>query len=275
MSHLPRRLPRDFTAQTLRLALAARPRYQPKSQGIFRMKSLFTIKRFAPIAIIGLASIGSLGAYAVTQNWFGGDVSANRVNDVFTVDTTGCTAHLPGIEQDQQQHAQFKIVKDTGLSAEELKNRVLQMCEFYAANDFYQTKTEFGPLLTQPQPNTDYWLYRSKIKAIDHNQVTLSIFGMAGAHAGTFSDVTLPIDTAATVYNQGAPASLRELAVGDSVVFVTKTPGSPQDIHSPGKDPITSETRIVSLFKTQYDMLDGVEHEKAFYEDNGIMPIAQ
>lgn len=247
-----RALSTNFTDRTLRRSILAKKHDIRRSQlrELFSMKNTRFMKQ--PVgALIAIALIitGGVGVYAAT-NWFNGDVKVASDQSIMAVDLTQCkTLSLPGIEPGTKE-AQFKILSEPHISAEDLQKRLLAQCELDAVRAKYDAAT------TNYQP--------SIIKAITPYQVTLETFWN-----GQFTEKVFSISNDTDFYDKGNLASQKNIHVGDTVVFVYDVP----ETLSEDQNPTDSVTTVKSIFKTQYDTKKAASMQKGFYEDNNIMPL--
>jgi hypothetical protein len=246
-----RALSTNFTEQTMRRSIMAKKRDIRRSQlrELFSMKNTRFIKQ--PIgALIAIALIitGGVGVYAAV-NWFNGDIKVASDRSIMTVDLTQCkTLSLPGIEPGAKE-AQFKILDERHISAEDLQKRLLAQCELDTARERFDATTNYQS---------------SIIKAITPYQVTLETFWN-----GQVTDKVFSISKDTNFYDKGTPARETDMRVGDTVLFAYER----SELAIETQNPLDGITTVKSIFKTQYDTKKAASTQKAFYEDNHIMPI--
>jgi hypothetical protein len=259
----PRRpLRTDFTAYTIRHAVTAKRRVANKQQiktffkEPFSMKSL-TFLRTAPGAVLAIAIIAttSAGAYALA-NWFNADVTVKQSSSVLSVDLSDCKGNPPpGIEPSANRHdIKFKILGSQHISATDLRQRLLTECEYQTVISFYHSKPA----------TVSAHLHTGKITTINGTQIHLTYHW-----GGTTKEKMFSLSPGYSIYNQGSPVTVRDLRVGDNVVFVTQAPPVQE-----GVDPFAATDEVFSIFKTQYDTSQALSASKnGFYDENNIMPL--
>lgn len=263
VSSEPRRpLQADFTAQTMKRAHVAKARRARKKQlqaigkGFFSMKSIKFLRTVPGAALaLAMAATGSVGAYALS-NWFNGEVTVRQNDSVLSVDLSSCKGDFPpGVDSTDRSNVQFKIVGNPHISADELQQQLLAECEFNAVLDFYKSN----------QATKDFYLPAGTIKHVNDGNVTITYLW-----GGEIQEKTYKFAESGSVYNEGAPAALKDLQVGDSVVFALELAAQPQE----GIDPFAQVGTVQSIFKTKYDTNQAPgTSKKGFYEGANIMPL--
>lgn len=211
-------------------------------------------------ALIALTvvTLGSVGAYAAV-NWFDGHVGVKTDGSVITIDLSSCkNAFLPGFSDTQDmKHVQFKVVGQPHISEPDLKQTLLTQCENDAVLDFYHSN-----------PTTkDVDLHSSKVIAVSSDSLTLSY-----TWGGETINKNFALTNGITFYNQGAPITVADIKVGQSVMFATP---HREGYIMEGVDPLQNVTSLVSVFVTQYDTTKAPSNGKHnfSYADNNIMPL--
>lgn len=263
LSEPKRALRSDFTAYTMRQAAIARRRVERKKQAITYAKDIFSIKstkyiRTAPGAALALAIVatGGAGVYALT-NWFGGDVTVSRPHpSVLSIDLSDCKGPLPaGVDSLDRSKVQFKILGDKHISEADLQRALLAQCELDAVRAFY-AEQPLGQGLA---------LYSGVITEMSDSTVTLSYQWASEHRVKSFS-----VAQDMTVYDQGKPAALADMQVGDTIVFAIKLAATPQE----DRNPIDDASEVQSFFRTYTDTRLALgSAKKGFYTDSNIMPL--
>lgn len=254
-------LPANFTEQTLRRAIRAKKQRQRKHwiERMFSMQTFAFLKKpVGALVAIALMIMSSASAYAAI-NWFNADVTVMSNDSIISVDLSEClpSAMPIGVATEDRKNIKFKITGQPHISAEELRQDMLERCEFRAVLDFYD----------QLLPERRSGIQSSPIKAINGNQITLERM-----ENGIREDVTLSIGDNTTAFERRQPINTSDLRVGDSVMYVYDTANLKENVN-----PLAENSMVVSIFRTQYDTREYVMPKMSslpnYFEKNNIIPI--
>jgi hypothetical protein len=254
-----RTLRSDFTKQTLRRSIAARKRVERQryTRRLITMDMKFMKQPVGALVALAVVILGSIGAYAA-MNWFNGDVRVTSNNSVMAVDLSQCTASQlpPGVEQtDDRKNVQFKILGTPHIDAATLQRKLLTKCESDSVSKFYAAHYPGQSIGTQP----------SIVKAITPYTITLEVLW-----ANQYTDKTFSIAQDTSFYALGQPSSLKDLKVGDTVIYAYD---HPTGIFDESKNPLNDVDGVRSVFKTQYDTKEAYGKNGLNYDDANIMPM--
>lgn len=283
----PRRpLRADFTAHTMRQALAAKRRAHITQQSNAFRKESFSMKSFkflrtAPGAALAVAIVATsgVGAYALVTNWFGATATNSRQSgNVISVDLSGCKADMPGVKTDQAGTAKFKITAAQHISPTDLQQELLASCEAYTVLQFYAQQSPYAAALTAPAPtNPDQaqdiynFQYGNIVSMNAGNTVTVD-YRQVGSN--DIQRATLPLTSDAKFYSQGAKVDKASVGAGDNVVLLTKWNGTAAEAIQKygGEQNMNPDSAVVSLYKTTNDVKNSMQ-QKDFFQKNGVQPL--
>lgn len=243
-------LPQDFTAKTLALSRLAQKRRDTSRAGSW-------FKRIVPAGAVVLAIITSSAGVYATANWFDGkvEVTTNETEGVIKVNALACQSQTPpGFEPTaDKSNLQFKTMRPDHISSDDLRELVLIGCEFSETATILQSEG-FSNVAS------------SEIVAIGPDHITLAFnLGPTAFHK------ELALDSDVKVWSLGQRAERAHLAVGDRVViayeFLNPLP------YVEDQNQWLRPMRLQALAKTYYDTRLAPQNSKAFYEENGIMPL--
>lgn len=248
----------NFTEQTLRRSVLARHHMMRRRQlkGLISMKIAVLKKPIGAFIALAFVVTVSVGVYAAA-NWFNGNVSVLSDNSVMSVDLSQCQSKLPpGVaDNTDSKKVQFKIVGEPHVDSSVLQKKLLIGCELDSVVAFYAN---------QPASKSDSHI-SSEVRTIGDHTVTLAV-----AFGGKQYDKTFILSPDATFYNKGQQTALKDVHVGDNVVFTYNFDASNW---AESEDPLNEVSTIKSIFVTQYDTRQAPENSKNFYVQNNIMPV--
>lgn len=221
------------------------------------MNTRFVKQPLGALIAVAIVIVGSVGTYAA-MNWFNGEVRVASEDSVMSVDLSRCAASQlpPGVEQtDDRKNVQFKIMGTPHIDAPALQHKLLTQCESDVVSDFY----------TAHYPGQKIGTHPSTVKAITPYTITLEVLW-----ENRYTDKTFSITQDTSFYTLSQPSNLKDLKVGDTVVYAYDLTGSYID---ETKNPMNTVDSVKSVFKTQYDTKDTYGKAGLDYATANIMPM--
>lgn len=257
----PTQLPVDFTRQTLQKAVAARARHRTASTSRSKYAKQRHLRlRYKPAIILLLAIfiiLSSAGTYAAVNVWFGGSANITREGDIITLSQVGCHSGAginTSLIKDPSGKAQFRVLRDTAITQQDLEAALLADCEFQAVQAYFmQNLPAYANSMKAKGEYVGLW--SGQVVSLSAEKITIRYKKGAQTHNTTY---TLPGDI--MVADKGVGSSIAHLRTGDFIVFAER-------IKSDG------QPAILGIFRTTLDTRESLIQQGKSFHEMGIEPV--